>query len=274
MCRSTGLPGTYSSERFWQRIMADVYISAGAPRPNGLSFRSMILQCPSCNARFLVADALVPPLGRTVRCGACSFQWFVEPTRVETVESARPEMPPVAVDFATLAEQASLAPGDAVEPRHLPVLSSRLLAPKPYRIAALALAASWLIVAAIAYFPRGAGLAGDRRLLPHRRRHRHLRARLQRHLHAARRRRRQDAVHHRRRHHQPRRRAPPRAGRARPAEGQEGAHRLGAQLPGAAHGECPASPIPFRISDVKTSFADSVAAIVLDLGNALELAVR
>ena len=37
----------------------------------------MILQCPECQARFLVADHLIPAEGRTVRCGACKHQWHV-----------------------------------------------------------------------------------------------------------------------------------------------------------------------------------------------------
>lgn len=38
----------------------------------------MILQCPSCNTRFLVNSSLIPADGRDVKCAKCMHQWFVE----------------------------------------------------------------------------------------------------------------------------------------------------------------------------------------------------
>lgn len=38
----------------------------------------MILQCPSCNTRFLVNSSLIPAEGRDVKCAKCAHQWFVE----------------------------------------------------------------------------------------------------------------------------------------------------------------------------------------------------
>ncbi len=39
----------------------------------------MILQCPSCDARFLVPDQAMGAGGRRVRCGRCSYVWSAKP---------------------------------------------------------------------------------------------------------------------------------------------------------------------------------------------------
>ena len=39
----------------------------------------MILTCPNCRTRFLVADQAIGADGRRVRCGNCQHMWFAEP---------------------------------------------------------------------------------------------------------------------------------------------------------------------------------------------------
>lgn len=41
----------------------------------------MILTCPNCQTRFLVADQAIGADGRRVRCGNCQHMWFAEPDR-------------------------------------------------------------------------------------------------------------------------------------------------------------------------------------------------
>ena len=36
----------------------------------------MIISCPSCNKKFKIEDALIPPKGRNLQCGSCNHNWF------------------------------------------------------------------------------------------------------------------------------------------------------------------------------------------------------
>lgn len=104
----------------------------------------MILQCPSCAARFLVADSMVPPGGRTVKCGKCSNQWFVTPQA--SAEGT--------TDFAALTAQAyAEAAPQPHDPKQLPALPGRPLPAWPFKLAAGVLAVAWCIIAIYAYFP-------------------------------------------------------------------------------------------------------------------------
>jgi predicted Zn finger-like uncharacterized protein len=44
----------------------------------------MILQCPQCDARFLVKSDMIPPEGREVRCAKCAHVWHATPPEEET----------------------------------------------------------------------------------------------------------------------------------------------------------------------------------------------
>lgn len=126
----------------------------------------MILNCPECKARFLVADALIPNEGRTVRCGNCAHQWHVErPTNLEPLEAVEPTPPAEgdpAPEAAAEAAAADAAPVDefAFRPRRTaPASNVPALAPKKknpyliYMIAAPTLAVLWLVLAMMTYFP-------------------------------------------------------------------------------------------------------------------------
>lgn len=43
----------------------------------------MIITCPSCSARFRVADEQIGPEGRVVRCGRCAYSWHQMPVPPE-----------------------------------------------------------------------------------------------------------------------------------------------------------------------------------------------
>lgn len=113
----------------------------------------MILDCPACTKKFLVADALLMPAGRTVRCGACKYEWYVqapEPLRVELEAIAHEEMTHVddVETTPTPEEVTPLVPG-----ANVPAIARRKLPKKPFVIAAPVLALLWVILAVYAYFP-------------------------------------------------------------------------------------------------------------------------
>jgi predicted Zn finger-like uncharacterized protein len=67
----------------------------------------MILSCPECRTRFLVANHLLPPFGRTVKCGSCKHEWHAIPEDGEPEDAA-----PQAVDganFEAMAETQTTA---------------------------------------------------------------------------------------------------------------------------------------------------------------------
>jgi predicted Zn finger-like uncharacterized protein len=115
----------------------------------------MILQCPTCQARFLINDALVPAEGRTVRCGACKHSWLATPNPVpiEGVTPAKPANFAEALAVAE-AEQAAAPQAEAAPaPASIPAAPKAKLRLRPFIAATAALAASVLIAAPLAYYP-------------------------------------------------------------------------------------------------------------------------
>ncbi len=49
----------------------------------------MILQCPQCQARYLVPDQAIGLKGRKVRCAKCAHDWFQEPSTENLGELAQ-----------------------------------------------------------------------------------------------------------------------------------------------------------------------------------------
>jgi len=115
----------------------------------------MILECPECHAKFMVADALLAPAGRTVRCGSCTHSWFVTPPAASTskIEVEAPEPSVVTEDASFLAALSAITSMDetpaaaASTPRFpFPTIPVR-----PFKIAAPVLAGIWFILAFITY---------------------------------------------------------------------------------------------------------------------------
>lgn len=64
----------------------------------------MILECPSCQNRYLVDPRALGGKGRTVRCAKCKNEWFTEPPQnepeedvlsIEDVAVSQQEIPPI-----------------------------------------------------------------------------------------------------------------------------------------------------------------------------------
>lgn len=120
----------------------------------------MILNCPQCASRFLVADALIPKDGRTVRCGACAHQWFVEgPADTPPLEPILPNAPvDEAAEPATPRHEPALEsvpddqpPAPAVS--NVPALAVKDIPLRPFLIAAPLIFLLWLISAMVSYYP-------------------------------------------------------------------------------------------------------------------------
>lgn len=128
----------------------------------------MILECPSCHARFTVPDQAIPVEGRGVRCSKCSHQWHaLAADAVDPNAPPRPAPQPettVPMDddaFEKLA--AALAEPEIVEkPMRSGAASRKVksgkrinfnISHKPFMFATPALAAVWLVLAYFAYSP-------------------------------------------------------------------------------------------------------------------------
>lgn len=116
----------------------------------------MILQCSSCEARFLVNDALIPQGGREVRCGKCKHSWHVDPSPIPL--DIAPETAPI---FATFEHALASATPDEAEmmaqsvsrPVRLPAVNKPAFRSGAFVWSTAALAALALIIAPLAFYP-------------------------------------------------------------------------------------------------------------------------
>lgn len=74
----------------------------------------MILQCPDCNARYLVPDSAIKPPGRDVRCAKCGHSWYCKPPRREDNE--------VLGDLDKLLDEINARPKGLAKGANLPAL--------------------------------------------------------------------------------------------------------------------------------------------------------
>ena len=44
----------------------------------------MIIKCINCYKTFDVDSILIPPQGRSLRCGSCNHSWFFKPPQITT----------------------------------------------------------------------------------------------------------------------------------------------------------------------------------------------
>ncbi|WP_284359396.1 zinc-ribbon domain-containing protein [Candidatus Phycosocius spiralis] len=68
----------------------------------------MQLICPTCNARYNVAESAVPPTGRTTRCSACGTKWWAKPP-IPEVPAGKPSKAEVKAKLAALLSAAEKA---------------------------------------------------------------------------------------------------------------------------------------------------------------------
>lgn len=117
----------------------------------------MILQCPSCSARFLVNDALIPLEGRDVRCGRCKHTWFITPNPVP-IEGMEREKAPVFADFdhalaSATADEADDMAKSAGNDAQLPAVKIPSFTVKRALLPTAGLVFTALIVALFAHYP-------------------------------------------------------------------------------------------------------------------------
>lgn len=149
----------------------------------------MILECPSCQARFNVADSAIPAAGRMVRCSRCSKQWHVDkdsaaaphvvkpapaaPVETDIIAEMMAETPPQPTIVEELSPEAKVE-GEAfmnqleavisateakmgtkaAPKRTTPISTRKPRNVKPFKMAVPAIAATWLVLAFITYFPK------------------------------------------------------------------------------------------------------------------------
>lgn len=120
----------------------------------------MILQCPSCDARFLVNDALIPLEGRDVRCGRCKHTWFVasNPIPMDGVAPAAAANSPAFASFDEAlahasADEAEEMAGSAARDARLPALHKQTMHWKWSVLPTAGLLVASVLVALFAHYP-------------------------------------------------------------------------------------------------------------------------
>lgn len=134
----------------------------------------MILQCPECSSRFMVADALIPSEGRMVRCGKCKHDWHVAHPQqeVQPMDAATSDNQEslsevfagfnVSFDEALKAEQekaeiddsaSAMATGTQATQMKLPAIAPKHFQVRPFIFSTAAMLILVLIMAPIAYYP-------------------------------------------------------------------------------------------------------------------------
>ncbi len=95
----------------------------------------------------MVADSLIPPAGRTVKCGKCANQWFVSaPPAAANASFAEQVQEAVSAPDTASASEIESGTAVALAPYHIPML--------PIKLAVPLLAVAWILIGAHAYFPR------------------------------------------------------------------------------------------------------------------------
>lgn len=112
----------------------------------------MIVTCPNCTAKFLVADHLIPPAGRVVRCGSCKHLWNVTLSGSSVTTGGKADFASLVAD-AVGANAAQPSAAGTASSFQLPAIAAKPLPAKPFLIAMPILALAWLGVAMYANYP-------------------------------------------------------------------------------------------------------------------------
>lgn len=143
----------------------------------------MILTCPSCRARFKAGNLKIPTAGRRVRCSQCKHEWVLKQNSPEIEHEIAPPVPKEDEIVESMPKEV-VAPAESAAREQIEVLdddfmkrldqvieaeeaSQRAPRPgparrqtdvvefnaKPFKYAVPALAALWLVIGYFAYFP-------------------------------------------------------------------------------------------------------------------------